>query len=139
MKFKKKDIKYFLDLYKKMGVPKVDAEDNLKKLMRWVEDLPKKIILYRIIFVNSEDEIIRDRPGSHYMMDKEHLIDTHYINIKNLPQGSECYLLTVEADKKMIDQFQTIATNIVYPSEKEITLKNKGEGINYIEHKKINE
>lgn len=139
MKFKKKDIKYFLNLYKKMGVPKVEAEDNLKKLVKWVENLPDKITLYRIIFVNSEDQIIKDKPGSHYMMDKDHLMDTHYIDIKNLSQGSECYLLTVVADKKIVDVFQTIATNIIYPSEKEITLKNKGKGIKYINHKRINE
>jgi len=139
MKIKKKDIKYFLNLYKQAGISKVEAQDDLNKLIRWVENLPNKITLYRIIFVDSEDQIIKDKPGSHYMMDKDHLMDTHYIDIKNLPQGSECYLLTVEADKKMVNVFQTIATNIVYPSEKEITLYNKGEGINYIGHQKINE
>jgi hypothetical protein len=138
MKIKKKDIKYFLSLYDEMGISDMDAMYYLSDLIKWVDNLPENIVLYRIIFVNSEDEIIKDRPGSHYMMDKEHLLDTHYINVKNLSQGDQCYLMTVVANKSMVDVFQTIATNIIYPTEKEVTLKNKGRGIKYINHVRIN-
>jgi hypothetical protein len=38
----------------------------------------------------------------------------------------------------MVDVMETLENNILYPNEKEITLKNKGKGVEIISTKKIN-
>jgi len=92
--------------------------------------LPNIITLYRILELDSPDDIKninKIEPGSHYSMDKNNLIKT-----RNFRKGKYYVILTVKADKKLIDIKKTLKNNIEYPMEKEITLKNKGKGTKVI-------
>jgi hypothetical protein len=102
-------------------------ESNLKKEKEKLKRLPDVLTLYRIISAESPEVIDLKRPGSHYSMDKNNLIKTHSF-LKN----NKYYLITVEAPKSLIYFTATAENNVNFPNEKEITLKNKGAGVNII-------
>lgn len=111
-----------------------DAEIELENHIEWYNSLPKVLTLYRVIFVDDETQIKTDEPGKHYSMDKSNLIDSHsYAS----GYGDKEFLLTVVAKKSMIDAQSTISNNILYPNEKEITLKNNGKGAKIINIEEI--
>lgn len=139
MKLKKENIDRFYELFKEKGVPKFQAKKEIEDLIQFVAELPRTMILYRIIFVGSEKDIKKKRPGTHFSLDKEELLKNHYTTINTSSFGNECYLITVIADKELVDVPRTIANNILHPEEKEVTLLDGGEGIKYIKHEKINE
>jgi hypothetical protein len=108
-----------------MDYSQEDAEYELDNLIEWYKSLPNPLELYRVIFVNSELEINVRQPGSHYSLSKEDLLASHtytsgYGNLK--------YLVTVSANKSLVDVQETLSNNILYPNEKEVTLKNRGKG-----------
>jgi hypothetical protein len=94
--------------------------------------------LYRFVFADSEDEIDTQYPGSHYSMNKQNLVDSHYQSLRDSSYGDNPFLIKVKAQKQMIDFYESIKNNILYPNEEEITLKNKGFGVDVIEIMPIN-
>ena len=139
MKLSKSSMDRFYELFKEKGVKKSIAKDEILKLIKFVKDLPEDIVLYRIIFVDDEGLINKEKPGTHYSMDKLELLKNHYTTIGTSEFGKDCYLITVLANKDLVDVERTVANNILHPDEKEVTLKKGGEGIKYIKHEKINE
>jgi hypothetical protein len=111
-----------------------DAETELDYLIKWFESLPNELRLYRVIFVDSEDDIDKESPGYHYSISKSDLLRNHEYSVG---VGDEKYLLTVIADKSLINPQETISNNILYPNEGEITLKNKGKGVSIVKIKKL--
>lgn len=106
-----------------------DAENELNNHIEWIKSLPSTIKLYRIIYVDSPNEINVKMPGSHYSIDKDELIENHTYSTG---YGELKYLITVNAKKSLINVQDTISNNILYPNEKEITLKNKGKGVEVV-------
>ena len=139
MKLSKSSMDRFYELFKEKGVKKYVAKDEILDLINFVKDLPKNIVLYRIIFVDKEDMINMEKPGTHYSMDKSELLKNHYTTLGTSEFGKECFLITVLADKNLVDVERTIANNILHPDEKEVTLKKGGKGIKYLKHERINE
>jgi hypothetical protein len=45
--------------------------------------------------------------------------------------------MTVRANKELIDVNSTIHNNILYPNENEVTLKNRGKGVEILSIKKL--
>ena len=111
-----------------------DAKDELEYQIKWFKSLPDELKLYRIIYVESEGDINLELPGSHYSISKSDLLRNHEYAVG---VGNEKYLLTVVANKSLIDPQETISNNILYPHEREITLKNKGEGVTILKIKKL--
>ena len=101
---------------------KIGKNDRFKKELN---ELPNILVLYRILIADSPESIDRVLPGSHYSMDKNNLLKNHSF-LKN----NKYFLMTVEAPKKLIDISTTLQNNLDFPTEKEITLKNKGKGAN---------
>jgi mRNA-degrading endonuclease RelE of RelBE toxin-antitoxin system len=95
-----------------------------------LDKLPENITLYRVLYVKNEGDINKKQPGSHYVMKKRDLERSHYQ--KSHVGGGEPLLITVKANKSMIDREETIKNRINYPHENEITLKNKGLGAKII-------
>jgi len=121
-------------LLKDMGFSKEDAEDELDEITHYVKTLPEKIKLYRILEVDSEDKINTKELGCHYSTSRKDLINSHtYVT----GSGEECYIVTVMSPKSLVDVNETIANRILYPNEQEITLKNKGRGVEVVSVKKI--
>jgi hypothetical protein len=102
-----------------------DAQVELSELLSWLNSLPSTLELYRIVYVDNQNEINVKTPGDHYSVSKEDLLDSHTYTTG---YGDLKYLITVSAKKSMIDAQQTLSNNILYPNEREITLKNKGKG-----------
>ena len=124
----KKLLREYFDEFDSFDYFESSIEDEKEKLKK----LPDVLTLYRIIIAEKPEMIDLERPGSHYSMDKENLIKTHSF-LKN----NNYFLLTVEASKKLIDFDLTAENNYNFPNEKEITLKNKGKGVNVISVEQI--
>ena len=128
------DKQYLLSKLYEMGFDEESAEDELEYLIDYLYELPDLIDLYRIISVDNKKDIDIKKPGSHYSTSKKDLLKSYSFCTGC---GDEIYLLTVESPKELIDISQTLANRIVYPNEQEITLKNKGSGVNTVSIKKI--
>jgi hypothetical protein len=132
------DRNYLLSAYEDMGYEYEWAQEDLDELVRFINRLPKRVKLYRVILVDEEGQIDREKPGSHYSMDKENLLGSHMLDsVKSSSLGNEAYLITVKADKGSIDIMETLHNNILYPHEKEITLYDKGKGAEIIDIEKL--
>ena len=110
---------------------------ELDELIRWFTNLPKKLEIYRLIFVNDENEVNVVFPGEHFSHDKNGLLISHYKSLKDGSYGKLGVLITAKVEKENIDVFETIRHNILYPNENEITVKNKGKNIEIVSIKKI--
>ena len=76
--------------------------------------------------------------GSHYSQDRTDLINNHYDRGSIYgDMGEHAYLITVKVPKSEVDVMETLNNNILYPHEKEITLKDKGRGAQYLDVEKI--
>lgn len=128
------DKQYLLSKLYEMGFDEESAEDELEYLINYLYELPDLIELYRIISVDNKKDIDIKKPGSHYSTSKKDLLKSYSFCTGC---GDEIYLLTVESPKELIDISQTLANRILYPNEQEITLKNKGSGVNAVSIKKI--
>lgn len=127
--------KRLISLLKTMDITGEDAKSELEDIVSYVKELPEELKLYRILSVDSKDDINKEELGSHYSTDRKNLLSSHdYVT----GSGEEYYLVTVKAKKSMVDVMETLENNILYPNEKEITLKNKGKGVEIISTKKIN-
>jgi hypothetical protein len=123
-----------LSHFKEMGIHKDDAEDMLDEIINYVNNLPNPIRLYRILVVDNKNDINVNQLGSHYSTNKKDLISSHsYLT----GYGEKYFIVTVKAPKELIDINQTIINNILYPNENEVTLKNKGEGVEIVSIRKL--
>jgi hypothetical protein len=127
--------KRLMSLLKTMDITGEDAKSELEDIVSYIKELPEELKLYRILSVDSKDDINKEELESHYYTDRKNLLSSHdYVT----GSGEEYYLVTVKAKKSMVDVMETLENNILYPNEKEITLKNKGKGVEIISTKKIN-
>ena len=131
--------KSLLQSFGDMGTPPEIASEELGELITWVKDLPEELFLYRVLYLDDGNQINYDELGSHYSQDRTDLINNHYNrgSIYGHRQGEETYLITVKVPKSEVDVMETLNNNILYPHEKEITLKDKGRGAKYLDIEKI--
>jgi hypothetical protein len=129
-KLTKNDINKLMKDYEYMGYDREYAVEELIDLVSYLNNLKSPLILYRIICSDSEEEINLSKVGSHYSLNKNNLKNNHYRkgSIAGDCRGEKVFLLTVSAEKLMVDVMETLSNNILYPHEEEITLKNKGLG-----------
>jgi hypothetical protein len=102
------------------------ASKHLEDLISKIKSLPQSIKLYRIVFVDNINQIDKVNVGSHYVGKVKDLEQSHQL-ISHVGSGDP-YILTVRANKSLIDVYTTLVNNMKYPHENEITLKNKGNG-----------
>lgn len=126
MKFRKKEVlKHFYE----MGYDEESALEELDSLVYELQALKNPVKLYRIVQVYSKKDINLERPGSHYSKEKKSLIDNH---CHTVGYGDKKFLITVLADKSLIDVEETLINNVLYPNENEVTLKNGGKGVEIV-------
>ena len=121
-----------------MGFDNDDALCELNNLTDYYDNLPENLTLYRILFAGSKNEIDRQYPGSHYSISQKDLLENHYGSLRDSSYGDKCFIIKVKAQKQLIDSYESIKNNILYPNEKEITLKNKGFGAEIMSITQIN-
>jgi hypothetical protein len=114
------------------------SEDYAKKevnyLESWFDSLPDELKLFRIVLADDKKDIDLDKPGSHYGMNRKGLVNSHQFATG---VGDKTFLLTVIANKSLIDKKETLHNRALYPHENEITLKNKGKGIKILSIKEL--
>jgi hypothetical protein len=133
-KLGKENINKLLSDYEYMGYDEEWAKEELISLVNYINKLPTQLILYRIICVDTKEEINTKVVGSHYSLNRDNLTTNHYRrgSVAGDCRGEKVYLLTVTSDKTNIDIMETLSNNILFPHEEEITLKNKGQGVKVI-------
>jgi hypothetical protein len=132
MKIDKKGLKTAMTDY--MDVNPEDVKSEIESLKHWYKTLPKKMTLYRIVFADFPKDINLVEPGSHYALDRKELMSSHgYLQ----GYGEHKYLITVHAKKSQMDVQDTLHSRVLYPHENEITLKEKGKGVEVLSLQKI--
>jgi hypothetical protein len=121
-----------------MGFENDDAMYELNNITEFYDNLPETLTLYRVVFSDSEEEVDTQYPGNHYSMNKKNLIDNHYGSLRDSSYGSKPFVIKVKVQKQLIDFYESIKNNILYPNEEEVTLKNKGFGAEITEITPIN-
>ena len=130
--------KSLLQSFEVMDTPEEIASEELGNMIKWVKDLPEILFLYRVLYLDDENQINYDELGSHYSQDRTDLINNHYDRGSIYgDMGEHAYLITVKVPKSEVDVMETLNNNILYPHEKEITLKDKGRGATYLDIEKI--
>jgi hypothetical protein len=132
------NLEYLMDAYDDMGYDRDDAKEDLKELILILYNLPEPLILHRIIYLDEFNTTLnKEQLGDHYSYDKQSLIDSHYgrgwMAKGNEHMEGESMIITVKASKSQIDVIETLHNNILYPNEKEITLKEKGKGVKILD------
>jgi hypothetical protein len=128
-----------IDVYNTIGVDSDSAKNELDEIISYYEKLPNSMTLYRLVFSDSEEQIDKQYPGYHYTRSKKDLLDNHYYqSYRDSSQGENPYILKVKVQKQMVDFYDSIKNNILYPGEKEITLKDRGFGAKIIEIMPVN-
>ena len=132
------DHKSLLKSFEVMDTPEEIASEELGNMIKWVKDLPEILFLYRVLYLDDVNDINYDELGSHYSQDRTDLINNHYDRGSIYgDMGEHAYLITVKVPKSEVDVMETLNNNILYPHEKEITLKGKGRGATYLDIEKI--
>jgi len=128
--------KYLSLLKRDMNYDEDEAKEVLEDIIHSVKNLPEEIRLFRIIHVESKEDINTNELGSHYSTSKKDLLNNHsYAD----GVGDQSYIITVLAPKKLVDVGETVYNNVLYPHENEVTLKNKGKGVKIISIRKTKE
>ena len=128
------ETEFMYDAYNQMGLSKEWGIEDLERLLEWLNGLPETITLYRLLYLNEEEEINKEELGDHYSDNKRELLYNHH-NKGSIygDYGENAILLTVKVNKDQIDILNTLHNNIMYPHEQEITLKDKGKGSQLID------
>lgn len=126
--------KILLKKLEDMGYDEENAEDELDNLLYFIKNLPEKVKLYRIIKADDISDINDEEIGSHFSDSKKDLLGSHTFSTG---YGEKTFLVTVKAPKTLIDTQSTLENRIYYPNEREITLKNKGKGVEIINIQEI--
>ena len=130
--------KSLLQSFEVMDTPEEIASEELGNMIKWVKTLPEELFLYRVLYLDDVNDINYDELGSHYSQDRTDLINNHYDRGSIYgDMGEHAYLITVKVPKSEVDVMETLNNNILYPHEKEITLKDKGRGATYLDIEKI--
>jgi len=129
------DKQLLLNYLYQMDYNREDAIEELKNLLRYIKSLPPFLTLYRIVRVDDESDIDQDSLGSHYSTNKKDLINN---NTYADGYGEKRFLIKVKSPRELVDINQTLANNILYPNENEITLKNKGKGVKILSITELN-
>ena len=140
-KIDKKSYKKFIDYALQTGFDSEEsAKEQIQYLVNLFNTLPDPVKLYRLIFLNSPKDFNRNEPGEHYVLNKKKLVRDHYdvmLYDYSKYEESKPYILTIESPKNKIDFDVTISQNLAFPHEEEITLKNKGKGVDIVSIKEI--
>lgn len=135
-KINKEKFKKFINIALESGFhDEESAREHLDDVVNNFNNLPDPVTLYRLIFLGKKSDLNKNELGSHYVLNKQRLIRSHYDKMLydySKFENAKPYILTISSNKNKIDFDETISNNLMYPHEEEITLKNKGKGVDII-------
>jgi hypothetical protein len=115
-----------------------DAIKYLKELLKTdfpkgFRNIPKTILLYRIVALENIENLDVENLGIHFVSEKD-ILDQNFLDTIGLEDltnmtGNDynlmkIYILTIETNIESIDFFQTLNNRLTFPIEKEITTYN---------------
>lgn len=108
---------------------KEEAADHLDGRIRFLESLDPIITLYRVVILESINDLRIDELGQHWTNDED-VLDEHMIDyLKFECNGEEIpgkpYLLKAEFPVSCIDIEMTLAQNLLNPHEEELFLSRQ--------------
>jgi hypothetical protein len=118
---------------KDAGLTWVEPQEVLDSKIESLRELQNehKIVLYRLIFAKTKDDINVDKIGNHFVSDvddfHDDMLDYLYYNAKRENKKikkSDLWLIKIETQSNNIDFYETILTFSLHPNENEITIKN---------------
>jgi hypothetical protein len=118
---------------KDAGLTWVEPQEVLDSKIESLRELQneQKIVLYRLIFAKTKDDINVDKIGNHFVSDvddfHDDMLDYLYYNAKRENKKikkSDLWLIKIETQSNNIDFYETILTFSLHPNEDEITIKN---------------
>jgi hypothetical protein len=118
---------------KDAGLTWVEPQEVLDGKIESLRELQneQKIVLYRLIFAKTKDDINVDKIGNHFVSDvddfHDDMLDYLYYNAKRENKKikkSDLWLIKIETQSNNIDFYETILTFSLHPNEDEITIKN---------------
>ncbi len=118
---------------KDAGLTWVEPQEILDSKIESLRELQneQKIVLYRLIFAKTKDDINVDKIGNHFVSDvddfHDDMLDYLYYNAKRENKKikkSDLWLIKIETQSNNIDFYETILTFSLHPNEDEITIKN---------------
>lgn len=107
---------------------KEDALEYLDSLLNWTyKYLPEEVTLWRILFINSEEDFKSNDLGKHWIIDPDNLHDNDWIERiretnDNNDEDIEPIVIMAKFKFNDIDQLRTLQNNLLYPDEEEITI-----------------
>jgi len=109
--------------------PKQFIKNKINELVQ-LQKQPS-IILYRVVYIKSKDELNKNNFGHHYVSDiedfHEEMLDYLYQNARKLDKSLEeedVYLIEIETPTSNIDYYETMRTFALHPFENEVTIKD---------------
>jgi len=116
-----------------------DAFIDFKEKIKYYQQMPDPVRLYRVVGVKNKKMIKTDNIGQHFTpfemdIDGDMLMS---IGWEIWDDDAKPYIIEVDAPISEIDVLQTIIQNLSFPNEQEINLKNDGKGAKFIKAKKM--
>jgi hypothetical protein len=109
--------------------------EHLSEHVENIKRLPDPMILYRIVSSETKKDIDINKVGQHYTLD-EIFMDERFLNDIGIDDDLPMWVMQCEVKKSDIDINHTLATNIKYPNENEISIY-KNSKVNIINIKKF--
>jgi hypothetical protein len=106
-------------------------DDLLEKYEEWSK-LPNPVTLYRVVAATDEKSVSREEPGPHWTpyewnLDGDMMMSIGY---EDWDDESKPFVIVASVPHDKIDVIKTVAHNMTYQTEHEITVKDNGRGIN---------
>jgi hypothetical protein len=92
-----------------------------------IKNIPETVTLYRLLNVDNEESINKDKLGLHYVGDKDMFDDYDFVESFMHRYGEKTkkwFVVKIETEKENIDLGQTLGNRAEYPNEFEISLKD---------------
>jgi hypothetical protein len=104
-------------------------DDLSEKVEEW-KKLPDPVTLYRAVVVRSDNEPDTRTPGEHWTQYKWNLDGDMLLSIgADETEDEQIYVLVASVPHSEINIQQTIIQNLMYPTEHEINVKDKGRNV----------
>lgn len=109
-----------------------DAEEHLDTLLKWdYANMNDVVTLYRVLFT---DKIDKSKLGYHWTNEVDNIYDDHWIDLIRETTDApsvEPKVIVAKFRFSDIDQYRTLHTNLLYPDEQEIRIKDNCTPISY--------
>ena len=93
-----------------------------------LNNIPEPLILYRLLNVDSIEDINKNKLGVHFVGDKDMFDDEDFLYSASILSGNDeiknWYLVSIETNEDNLDIDATLGNRAEYPYEYEFTIKN---------------